>query len=323
MPTDATLDTSTSNADDQATQAAAEAAAQVEQNSAATDPKAAADAAAAAAGAAKKNDDSTNKRVKDWATIRSEIAGDDPKLLKRLERYSSEKDVVDALIAAQNKVSEKGTRLPKEPTPEQLAEWRTENSIPDKPEGYDLKALPDGRVIGDADKPFVDEFLKAAHMSNMNPTQVTDTVAWYLAEQERQVDARMQLDVENKAASEEVLREEWGSEYRLNKNIIDGFLNTAPEGVKDQLFSSRTPDGNPLGNNPDFLRWLATTARTLNPTATVVPGAGGNAAQAIETELEGIVKLMGDKTSAYWKGAGADKMQSRYRELVDVQQKLK
>jgi hypothetical protein len=260
---------------------------------------------------------------KDWAALCTEIAGEDEKLLKRLSRYSSVKDVADALIAAQNKIAS-GTlksALPADATPEQLAEWRTENGIPSTPEEYDT-TLPDGMVIGDFDKPVVDRFTKIAHELNMNPAQVQKTLAWYFKDQEQQT---AELHAADRAAREEnttQLREEWGSEYKMNMNLVDGLLSQMPEGGKELLTGARLADGTPLGDNPKVLRWLANLAREVNPTATVVPGSGTNATQAIETELAGITKLMGDKSSEYWKGPKASAMQERYRQLIDVQQKL-
>src|SRR3546814_8159770 len=55
-------------------------------------------------------------------------------------------------------------------TPEQIAEWRKEQGIPEKPEDYDLK-FDNGLVIGEADKPLVAEFLKASHATNVTPAQ--------------------------------------------------------------------------------------------------------------------------------------------------------
>src|SRR3546814_3644725 len=56
--------------------------------------------------------------------------------------------------------------LPIYATPEQIAEWRKEQGIPEKPEDYDLK-FDNGLVIGEADKPLVAEFLKASHATNV------------------------------------------------------------------------------------------------------------------------------------------------------------
>jgi len=278
-------------------------------------PTAAAPAAAAPAG---------DPPPKDWAAIRTEIAGEDEKLLKRLSRYGSVKDVADALIAAQNKIAS-GTlksALPADPTPEQLVEWRAENGIPESADKYDT-TLPDGMVVGEFDKPVVDAFAKTAHELNLTPAQVKNTLAWYFKNQEQQVTELRQADSAFTNESTEKMREEWGSEYKLNMNLIDGLLTQIPEDGKALIMGARLADGTPLGSNPKIQRWLANLAREVNPTATVVPGSGTNAAQAIESELTSITKLMGDRNSEYWKGPNAEKMQTRYRDLVDVQAKLK
>ena len=262
--------------------------------------------------------------LKDWATLRTEIAHGDEKVLKRLERYSSPKDVAEALIAAQNKIAEGGAKgaLPKDSTPEQLAEWRKDNGIPDKPEGYAFK-LSDGLVVGDVDKSIVDGFLKTAHDLNMPPAQVERTLDWFFKTQEKQLADLHANDNVLKEKCVEDLRQEWGSEYKLNLGIVDGLLNQAPSGVKEALFGGRLADGTPLGNNPDVLRWLASVGRELNPTSTVTGSTGVAAAQAIEGELANLTKMMGDHKSEYWKGPEAEKNQSRYRELVDVQSKIR
>jgi hypothetical protein len=232
--------------------------------------------------------------------------------------------VTDALIAAQNKIASGSlkTALPADPTPEQLTEWRAENGIPESPDKYDT-TLPDGMTIGEFDKPIVDEFVKSAHEQNLTPGQVKSTLAWYFKNQEQQLAELRQSDAAFSSESTEALRQEWGSEYRLNMNLVDGLLSQAPEGGKDLLLGARLADGTPLGSNPKILRFLANLAREVNPTATVVHGSGTNAVQAIESELASITKLMGDRTSEYWKGPNSAKMQARYRELVTVQDKVK
>jgi hypothetical protein len=105
--------------------------------------------------------------------------------------------------------------------------------------------------------------------------------------------------------------------------MIDGLLTQIPEDGKNLLMGARLADGTPLGSNPKIQRWLANLAREVNPVATIIPGSGTNSAQALESELANIQKLMGDKTSEYWKGPNAEKMQARYRDLLNVQEKMK
>jgi hypothetical protein len=261
----------------------------------------------------------------DWATIRERVAKGDEKLSKRLARYSSIDSVVEALIAAQAKISDGSLKsaLPKDATPEQIATWREENGIPASPKDYDL-TLPDGVVLGDEDKPVVDSFLESvAHPNNMTPDQVKAAVAWNLAQQEQAAIEQAEADLTAKETGLAELEEAWGSEAKLNKNMVVNLINQAPgEGTPDLILGARLADGTPLASHPNVIRWLADVARTVNPTATVVPGSGANAAEVIDKELENLNKLMADKDSEYWKGPSADRHQARYRQLVDVKQKI-
>jgi len=260
----------------------------------------------------------------DWAALREGFAKGDEKLAKRLARYSSVDSALEALVAAQDKIAkgEHKTPLGADATPEEIAAFRAANGIPEKPEDYKIE-LADNLVVGEADKPLVDAFLKEiAHPGNMPPGEANKVLSWYFAQQEAAAEERTQLDFNAKEQGEEALREEWGSEFKLNKNLIIGMLDSAPDGVGDSILSARTADGTPLASHPATLRWLADMAREINPVATVVPGSGTNAAQTIETELAGLTKMMGDKNSEYWKGPLADKNQERYRQLIEVQQKL-
>jgi len=70
----------------------------------------------------------------DW---RQQMAGEDAKALKQLERYNSPADVATALRAAQLKISsgELKSTLPGGATEQQVAAWRAENGIPTEPTG--------------------------------------------------------------------------------------------------------------------------------------------------------------------------------------------
>jgi hypothetical protein len=249
----------------------------------------------------------------DWAEDwRTKLAGEKPD--KQLERMASPKDVYNSWKALQSKLSsgELKSTLPKDAKPEDVAKWRTENGIPEKHTDY---KMPDGVVVGDADKPLIDLFLQDMHGKNASPEMVQTAVASYYKIQEQQAAAIAEADVSHKDEMENTLRAEWGAEYRGNVNAITSMLSTAPGGIKDKILSARMADGRAIMNDPDVLRWFATTSRELNPVATVVPS-GGDQMGAITDELAGIEKLMGNRSSEYWKGPKADAMQARYRTLV-------
>ena len=272
-------------------------------------------AAAPAAPAAKEEPQS------DWAPDwRTKISADG-KHLKTLERFDSPKSMFESYMALRQKLDsgelKPVSEFPANGTPEQQVEWRKAHGIPETPEGYQ-PAFDDGLVIGEHDKHIVEGFLSAAHESNASPQQVNKILHWYYEEQERMLAAQEEKDAAFLAESEDVLRSEWGSDYRANINMIRGLVDTMPADVKDLFLNARLGDGNALLNHPDMARWLAMNARTINPVATVVPGAGANIAGAIDDEIASIEKTMRENRKAY----NADpKMQSRLRELYSARER--
>lgn len=254
---------------------------------------------------------------------REHIAKGDEKTLNRLKRFQSPEDLWEMNRNLESKMSSGDLKpgLPKDATPEQLAQWRKDNGIPEKPEGYDL-TFDDGLVVGEEDKAIINGFLSKAHESNMAPSQVKEAVRWYYDEIERQAAARSEQDQAVLVQAQDELRGEWGSEYRMNVNLIHGLMDKSPDGLKEAFLGGRLADGTPIGSSVPMLKWLAHLARQDNPVATVVPAAGANQGQAIEDEVKSLESMMGNKFSEYWKGPKAEGMQKRYRELVEAREIL-
>src|SRR5260221_442998 len=163
----------------------------------------------------------------DW---REQIYGSDPKLLARLQRYASVKDVANALVAAQNRISsgELKSALKANATAEEAAAWRLENGIPESPDKYDL-TMPGGIIFGDEDKPFIESFTKAAHAANFHPEQVKAALAWYHQDREAQIEVMAAKDAQQRDAARDELIAEWGvNDFKRNSNQIMSLLDTAP-----------------------------------------------------------------------------------------------
>lgn len=254
---------------------------------------------------------------------RQDYAGQDAKMLARLERYQSPKAALDALIAAQNKISagELVKPLSATSTPEEIAAWRTQNGIPDKPEGY-LATLPNGLVVGEEDKAVVSSFLQSIHGLNADPKIAHTAIKWYTDFQEQQVAQRQEADNVDKQATEDKLRAEMGADYRANVNHIQSFLSTAPKEVSAMIANARGPDGKALFNNPDFVNWFSGLAREISPVGTIVGGMSGGNVQAIGDEIATLEKEMGNRNSTYWKGSQAEQKQARYRDLITAREKM-
>lgn len=253
----------------------------------------------------------------DW---RSKLSPDG-KHAKTLDRFASPNALFDSYQALRQRLDsgefKQVVPFPDKGTPEEQNAWRKSNNIPEKPDEYSLK-FDDGLVVGDADKPIVDDFLKAAHEANASPEQVNKMLHWYYDLQERNATAQEESDANYLRESEDALRAEWGGEFRPNINMIKGLLATIPESARDAFANARDGEGKALLNHPDFARWLVQTARTLNPAATVVPNAGANVAGAIDDEIAAIEKTMRTDRKTY---NNDQKMQQRLRDLYDARQR--
>lgn len=259
-----------------------------------------------------------------WKEI---MAAGDEAGLKKLNRYQSPGNFFKAYRALEQKIGT-GELVRSKPEGEEndpafktaLNEWRAQVGIPEKPEGY-LERVPDGIVVGEDDKPVIESFLKDMHAADMPPAQVHQALRWYYNNQENMAVQRLEADKANRAKNEDVLRAEWGPEYRPTLNGIRSLFDT--HGSKDllnQLFSARMPDGSPLGDNIDVLKFLANLSREVNPHGTVTPIEGKTALETVETELEGIEREMKDNRSDYWTN---ERKQARWRELDELRTKHK
>lgn len=254
----------------------------------------------------------------DW---REQSVGSDDKLLARLKRYASPRDVVNALFAAQNRISsgELKSSLPENATPEQISAWRAENGIPAEPKGYEL---PEGITVGEDDKAVIDSFLKFAHGANFRPDAVKGAIQWWFNDREQQIEALVEADDEQRISCVEEMTAHWGQETKRNKAMVNALIDTAPKEVADALRGARGPDDRALMNDFRVLEWLQSLAFKINPVSAVVPG--GDVMETITTEIEALEKEMKDPNSAYWGGVGqkdkvgAEKKQARYRELIEA-----
>lgn len=263
----------------------------------------------------------------DW---REQLVGNDEKLVKRMQRYASPRDVANALIATQNRISagELRSSLKANASEDEVKAWRAENGIPESPDKYDLK-MPNGIVFGEDDKPFIESYLKQAHSHNMHPDHVRASLEWYYQDREAQIGAIATRDAQQRDATRDELVAEWGvNDFKRNSNQILSLLDTAPEGVKDFIMTARGPDDQALFNNANVLRFFDSLARQINPVATVVPSGTGNIGAAIGDEILALEKQMRDKRSDYWNtttpGARqkSEQLQARYRELVSARERM-
>lgn len=265
------------------------------------------------------------KFPEDW---RAQLAGEDKSALTDLAKYNDPQSVYKSLRDLQAKISKgelkaPAAALPANATPEQKAEWRKSNGLPETAEAYVAKlSLPNGVVIGEADKPLVNDFAKSMFEQGASQAEMDRAVSWFYQQQDAASAQRTQQDGTTRVQSEVALRGEWGADFTPNMNAFGVFKATMPAELQASIFAARMPDGRLLGDAPEFLKLGSQLGRTINPAATLILPAGGDAGKTIGDEIKAIEATMytnGQANREYW---GDEKKQARYRELIDMQTKM-
>lgn len=260
----------------------------------------------------------------DW---RETYSAQDDKRLNVLKRYASPKDMLDAHFALKQRVDSgelKSTKqLPPNANQQEIAAYRKENSIPENAGDY-LTNLPNGLVIGEADKPTLTAFAEHMHKANAPPAVVHQAIGWYNAWQEQQAAEVAKADKETKAKTEDTLRADWGANYRANVQATNEFVASAFGDLGKDIVQAVLPDGSRLGDNAQVVQALAKLALEMNPAATLVPNSGGTlGGTGVEARIGEIDKLMAKQGSEYWKGPNSEKIQKEYRDLITARERMK
>lgn len=255
----------------------------------------------------------------DW---RAKLAGEDAKELARLQRMGSPAEVWKAYRALEAKISSGQLKqgLKPDATPEEVAAWRKENGLPEKPEDY-RPQLPNGTVLGEEDAPLIGGFQKTAHELGLTADQFNKTLSWYYGQMDAMKAQQYEADTSFRSQAEDALRAEWGPAYRAEVKGIANFMEAnAPAGMADLLFNSRTADGKLIGDHPEVLRWLSSLARDVNPMSTLVPAGSADPMKAGEARITEIEQMMRSEPDKYWKNQD---VQTEYGKLLEAREALR
>lgn len=246
------------------------------------------------------------------------LEGDDLRAATNiLERLGSPADIVKKLLSQERTLSQprKAAKPGKDAKPEELAAWRKENGVPDAPDKYEIK-LPDGKVLGDADKAVLKDFAPALHEAGLSNEQMSTVVDRYLSIVEAETNKMVETDATNRATNEAALRAEWGSDFQRNLNAISVIMQDAPKGMSDQLLNGRLADGRKIGDTPEVLKFLSGLALQAVPAATLLPNDMPNGATLV-SEIAAIEQKMKTDIAGYFKDPV---MQKRYADLLQARE---
>lgn len=241
-----------------------------------------------------KEETKTEKQLNDW---KKEIAGDDEKLFKKIDKYNSPKDVALALIEAQQLIS--STRaLPKlgdNATPEEIAQYRDIAGIPNEAKDYDI-----GENIPEEYKGVIDKYLEVAHENNRHPTTVKQNIADYLKIEDA---ARQALVTQITKAQEETqaqLKQNWGDHYEVNKTAVDNFLTKTFGEESEKVLEAYLPDGTKLRHNASVYSKLLDISKHNLGIDTIIPNNLTQNVVDLGARLKTLNEMASNSKSAYW-----------------------
>lgn len=260
---------------------------------------------------------------KNWYTDewRNKLSGGDEAEAKRLARFTDPNQIYKSYRELEAKVSSGAFKQPlsDKATPEQLAEYRKANGIPETAGDYQI-TLPENLVLGEEDKAVLGGVLETMHKQNRTPAEVNAVVGAFYEAREALMGEEIERQKYERTQAEEELRQHWqGNAYLSNLGAVKNLLSAMPDGVGELLQNAKLADGSLAGNNPAVLRALANIALELNPAGTVVPGGGTDQMKSVESELSELDALMKKDINAWRKNSPG---RERHRELIDAKLNL-
>lgn len=265
----------------------------------------------------------------DWPEPwRQLMAGKDETDLKTLNRFKNPATLWRSYKSLRQRV-DGGEFLPRRPDTddeEALKEWRSEVGVPETAEGY-IEKLGDV-TIREEDKDYVDGYLASMHASGASPDVVAAGIKSYYAIEEKRAEEQAEQDRQFRNESEDTLRAEWGPEYRPNLNAMASLFDTVDGGsaLFEKLTAARvTESGRPLGDDPDFLRFMVWVAKEINPHATVVPSGEARGLKGVTERIAELEAEMKDTKGRSGPDAyiHSPAKQEELRQLYDSEARMK
>lgn len=247
---------------------------------------------------------------------RQTLAGEDEKRLAQLERFTDPTKLGEAFFNAQEVIRSGQHKMPtlaEDASEEDVKAFREANGIPLEAAGYEVQ-LSEGLVVGEADQPFVDAIVQAAHEENVKPEVLNKLLDTHFKQQAQFVADIATQDEEDKSAVTQDLMESWGNDYTANKNAMQNFLSRIPESARNLFAGARVEGGKGLLNHPELVKSLVEIERQINPVATIPPNSGADPQKTAQASLDEINKIMREDRKTYDKDLA---MQKLWRELTE------
>jgi hypothetical protein len=233
----------------------------------------------------------------DWKT---KLVGDDAesKFAKWVARYGSPDAALKGGFEAVNMVrsGQYKKALTDGAKPEDVAAWRAENGVPEKPEDYKI-TVPAEFTPDDASKKAAEAAVAAYkpvfHELNISQGVAEQLVARHFAEEAAVHQARYEAAQQAMEKYKLDLAREYGRDYETNMRTAAQFISQqVGSDAAGRLFNMVLADGTHLGSHPDFVRFATNSALAFSSDGEIVTGdGGGTAGKSVDEQLREAIDV--------------------------------
>lgn len=148
--------------------------------------------------------------------------------------------------------------------------YRKRLGVPETPDGYGL-TTPEtlsnlvGEQGAEAMNAQITELAQKAHDLGAPPAVAQGLLDHYAEIRTKEAADLRQLQDQNHQRSMDILKAEWGQSYGENIAVAQRALNTFG-GEQAEMIKNKMVEGKPLGDDPDFIRFLANFGRNMSET---------------------------------------------------------
>lgn len=245
----------------------------------------------------------------DW---RAMIAGEDAKAIEQLSRFQTPQDFLKSHNELRTKLSQRAepAKLPDNPTPEQIGEWRKGIGLPEvakdaKPEAY-LEAYkvkaPEGYDMDATEKGMLTDYAKLAYEQGHSPREVKAATDFFFQQQAAQRQVLNKVEKDFQKAEQSAWRDEIGTkEYEAQIKAGNAWLKEQiPDDMeRARILNARLPDGGLLGDSRWFGELIAKQALGAGFTDLIEANALEAGGKSLAEQHRAIMNLMHTDRAAY------------------------
>tara|TARA_R110002020_G_scaffold35297_4_gene106668 strand:+ start:4452 stop:5288 length:837 start_codon:yes stop_codon:yes gene_type:complete len=174
-----------------------------------------------------------------------------------ISKFDNLNDLAKEHVNLQSLLGRKGVIVPNENDSDDV--WNKYRSEIGVPSSYEKYSIPDGAE----EDSIHSRIAKKAHELNVSSDQYSEIMSqydnWYneiIESGEKEAESKTQENID-------ILKKDWGRAYDAKANLGATALNTITNGQPESVASIQLADGTLLGNNPDFIKAMASIGENM------------------------------------------------------------